>query len=392
MSLLSSTDPADLANAARCFSSCVPVGLQNSLRTYLLTQVATISTPPCVTPTAPTIRIVLIISDTILQVRWNQVGNSGSLITGYIVYWGTVSGVYTNNSGVLPAFPRAYNITGLNAGTTYFMVVQAVTDISGCVSANSNEGSATTSGTPPNNLLANLVHYWKFDALNAHPNPGIDDSVGTLNTDSTNAGADLSVNNGGIISKCIACNAVGTVNQLLGASPTPADIKALAAGDGSVTMSLWFWLDLAGAQTAGFPMTMSCWGAAAGEQYYLMFVNNGNSVPSWRMDNNAGASIDLTWGAAISRQAWHLAVMGYDGTAGKSFLSIDNGALIYSAAFTPRGTSNNGNLGFFNALTVNNEWAGRNDECGIWNPRALTQGNINSLWNGGAGLPLASFT
>jgi len=243
---------------------------------------------------------------------------------------------------------------------------------------------------PANGLLNGLVHYYQFEALNG--SNGVNDVVGTAHTTGTNGGADMSVNAGGILNNCIACSAAGTVNMLETVGNSPGDTKALFAGDGSVTLALWIWLDLAGAQTAGFPMTMSVWDSAAGQQYYILFVNNGNSIPTWRMQNNLSASVDLTWGAAITRQAWHLAVMGYDGTAGKSFLSIDNGALIYSGAFTPRGNSNNGSFGFFNALTVNNEWGGRNDECGVWNPRALTQGNINSLWNGGAGLPLSSFT
>lgn len=41
---LSSTDPSTLANAARCFSSCIPIGDQLAVQTYLLALTAGIDT------------------------------------------------------------------------------------------------------------------------------------------------------------------------------------------------------------------------------------------------------------------------------------------------------------------------------------------------------------
>jgi len=146
--------PAAIMAAAKCFLTCVPPELHEAFNASLITQAAGRSTPPCVTPSSP---ISVQVSSarvadptTQLSVRWLQSTNSGTLITGYTVFWGTTSGgPYTNNSGVLAAGTKLYTITGLTAGTTYFVVVQADTAISGCVSANSAETSGTTSGSAP---------------------------------------------------------------------------------------------------------------------------------------------------------------------------------------------------------------------------------------------------
>lgn len=148
------TTPAAIMQGAKCYLSCVPPELHEALQTSLFAQVTSRSTPPCVTPSAPssvqatTARVAD--PTTQLLVRWLQPANSGTLVTGYTVFWGTTAGgPYTNNSGNLPAGPKQYTITGLTSGTTYFIVVRANTSISGCVSANSAETTATTSGSAP---------------------------------------------------------------------------------------------------------------------------------------------------------------------------------------------------------------------------------------------------
>lgn len=386
-----SCNPSDIVKAAKCFT-CIPKSMRPAVKSSLLCQVLNIATPPCVTPNAPNFSSLArdpSVPDK-LQASWKQFANNGTLIVGYIVKWGTVSGVYTNSSGILPLAPKTYTITGLTGGTTYFVVIVAVGAVAGCNSANSNERSNTTGGNPPNNLLTGLVHYFKFDAQNAQF--GVDDFVGTMNTFATNVGADMSLNAGGIINNCISCTGTGTVNQIEFNSPTPLDIKALFAGNGSITIAVWGWLDTAVSQTAGFPILASVFGPAGGDKFWYLSVNNGTNTIRWIMINSVGAQIELDWTAPLSsRQAWHLFVVGYDGALGKMFISVDNGTLAYGGAFTPAVNTNNGFFGFFNGNSANNEWRGRADESGIWNPRALSQSDINTLWNGGAGLPLSSF-
>lgn len=148
------TTASAIMQAAGCFLACVPAELHAALSTSLFTQVAGRSTPPCVTPSAPssvqatTARVAD--PTTQLLVRWLQPANSGTLVTGYTVFWGTTAGgPYTNNSGLIAGGTKQYTITGLTAGTTYYIVVQADTSISGCVSSNSAETNATTSGSSP---------------------------------------------------------------------------------------------------------------------------------------------------------------------------------------------------------------------------------------------------
>src|SRR5881394_68823 len=148
---LTTTDPAELANLSRCFSSCVPIGLHMPLRTLQLNNVAVIVTNPvCDPPTAPLIARVVATSNNSIRVVWKKSAhNTGGFVTGWIVSWGTTSGgPYPNSSGVLPLVPGIYDATGLTAGTTYYFTVTALTSLSGCTSV-SLEGSGTTSGAVP---------------------------------------------------------------------------------------------------------------------------------------------------------------------------------------------------------------------------------------------------
>lgn len=140
-------DPAALVAAARC-DWCIPKSARKWTALYLLCNVTSKATPPCVTPDAPINSSgSKQITNTTIRVSWNQISNSGSLITSYTVKWGTASGVYTN-SATVAVVPKVYTITGLSSGTQYFWAVQA-NSFSGCSSVNSNEGTGTTTGAAP---------------------------------------------------------------------------------------------------------------------------------------------------------------------------------------------------------------------------------------------------
>jgi len=44
--MATSCDPSSLANAARCFDSCIPEGAQRSVKTYLLCQFSNVAVGP----------------------------------------------------------------------------------------------------------------------------------------------------------------------------------------------------------------------------------------------------------------------------------------------------------------------------------------------------------
>lgn len=146
MATIPSTDPSDIANAARCFS-CNVTGINElALRTYLLTQTADRSTPPCVTPTTPNAPTVFQALDNILKISWTQPANTGSLIMSYTVSYGTTSGgPYTNT---ITVHVKQAVLNGLSAGTTYYFIVTS-NSFAGCSSAASAQGSGTTTGSPP---------------------------------------------------------------------------------------------------------------------------------------------------------------------------------------------------------------------------------------------------
>ncbi len=384
MSLLPSSDPADLANAARCFSSCVPIGLQNYLRTFLIKEIATIATPPCVTPTAPTPRRTETISDTIIRVIWNQTGNPGTLITGYIVYWGTTAGgPYPFNSGVLPAFPRNYNITGLTPGTAYFGVVVAVTGIAGCVSANSVEFSASTSG---NTLKTNLVHFYQFQEA---ATPFVDVGSNPLNLSYTNLGNDFSRVAGHVQPFAAHYNGAGSNNSITSIIAVGFDFTGDGTGNLSMSYSCWFnWNSV---QVNPFPDPIfSIVGAAANVQAFILRRTAANTI-QWTVVGFNGVGSASVTNAAVADDSWHLFVGGFDFANGRIFMSIDNGA-FQTAALANMNSFNSQPFQCFNwNAGTNVESVGSLEQLGIWNGRVLGTVEAGQLWNGGAGIPFSSF-
>lgn len=388
MSLLSSTDPSDLANAARCFASCIPPGEQIIVRTHLINNVTIRAQPPCSTPTAPTIRRTQTINDTIIQVLWNQTHNSGTIITGYIVSYGTIpGGPYPLSSGVLPAFPRSYNATGLTPGTTYYFVVQAVTEISGCVSANSNEGSATTTGTPPNTLLTNLVHYYQLQENGA---PFVDVGSNPVNLSYTNAGQDYSrvaghtgANFAAHYSGVNANNSISTVIN--------AGFDFTGDSTGNTSMSYCCWFNWSAAQTNGPPQPMfSMIGAAVNVQAFVLRRTAANTL-QWTCIGFNGVGAASVTNAAVADGSWHLAVCGFDFGLGVIWLSVDGGAK-QTAALATFNSFNSQPFQCFNwNAGTNVESVGSLSDVGIWNNRVLSAADIAFLWNGGAGLPFSQF-
>jgi hypothetical protein len=79
-----------------------------------------------------------------VTVAWNA--NTETDLAGYKVYVGTAPGAYGNPTII--GAQTTYTITGLAAGTTYYIAVTAY-NTSGLESGFSNEVSTTTPGTPP---------------------------------------------------------------------------------------------------------------------------------------------------------------------------------------------------------------------------------------------------
>ncbi len=79
-----------------------------------------------------------------LTLAWDR--NNEADIGGYVLYWGTQSGVYTSNSNVGNVTEK--QVTGLADGTIYYFAVKAYNS-AGLMSGYSNEVSGQTSGGAP---------------------------------------------------------------------------------------------------------------------------------------------------------------------------------------------------------------------------------------------------
>lgn len=366
---LVSTDPSDLANAATCWSSCVPIGLHMSLKTKQLNDTAIIVTNPvCSTPAAPSISQAKTTSDNSVQIIWKaNPHNTGSFVTGWIVSWGTTpGGPYPNNSGVLPLVPRIFVVTGLNSGTTYYFIVTAVTSISGCTS-NSPQASATTTGSAPSNgLLTNLVSHWALES-----NAGTDDK--DANTLSETGG--VSHPAGGIIGNYCRVNGVGVGTYLLNCPPN------LQAGPGvSFTFQIWVqWF------ADSVPVAANAFASAT--QVWLLAIGAASDI-GWTCWDSVGAAHSFATGFTIPHAGWHQFVVGYDAVNKLQFAQMDNAARVTNAMPSDTRASN----GIF-VLGAGGSAVPDNigiDEAAYWTG-VLTTAQVTALWNGGAGLPFASY-
>ena len=79
-----------------------------------------------------------------LTLAWNP--NAEPDLGGYVLYWGTQSGVYTSNSNVANVTTK--QVTGLADGTVYYFAVKAY-NTAGLMSGYSSEVSGQTSGGAP---------------------------------------------------------------------------------------------------------------------------------------------------------------------------------------------------------------------------------------------------
>jgi len=340
--------------------------------------------PPCVTPSAPLNSAgSKQITNTTILVTWNQIPNPGSLVTSYTVKWGTVTGVYTN-SVTVPAIPKVYRITGLTAGTQYFWIVIA-NSFTGCSSANSNEGTGTTTGGAlGNGLLTGLVSYWKIG--------GTPDSVdanaftahgGALAPDGTEPANLIADSNGLVFSGDSTANLTAT------------DAANLRGGAGvSLSFSLWFKATL---PSDALATVFSKWGSANANDTFLLIFVSPNCVDLQlairNLANSAGPVVDFGNPAVGS---WHHFAGGYDDTNQVAWGQLDGAARLTTACVGVQGEAHS-------QLVVKN-WAAFTQDgggtagmggavvgIGFWR-RVLSTTDVATLYGAGAGLAFGNFT
>lgn len=147
-----SCNPSDVANAAICFEQCIPDN--NAVRSLLLSQFVPCTptgggTTPiigCNSPAAPNNLAASNVTSSGFTVTWSQ--PAGANVSQYQIIW-SQSQLFTpakrSGSAMVSGSTLTFNITGLQAGTTYFVEVIALNGL--CPSQPSAILSQTTSGS-----------------------------------------------------------------------------------------------------------------------------------------------------------------------------------------------------------------------------------------------------
>jgi len=247
-------------------------------------------------------------------------------------------------------------VTGLPASTSYAVSVYAV-DTSYNRSLISNIVNTATTNVANQVDRTGLVSYYKFDETSGTI---ANDSFGSDNL--TNSG--IAINNTGLIGK--SYKSTGTNQRLETSTATPI----------TTTFSVNIWIK----RTASCPDYTGVFeyvGYATGKGFGIWMISN---QISWIINSNYSHNIAAT---AIALNTWTMVTFTYDGANCKVYL---NSVLKQTTANTTNPVSTTIKRLFYNA---NNsaEFNGELDECAIYN-LALTQTQINNLYNSGIGITL----
>lgn len=236
-------------------------------------------------------------------------------------------------------------------------------------------------GAPELTLRDGLISYWKMDE--GATGTALDAFGGNPLTD---VNGNISFTLGGIINACRGnYSTAGGTSCLRHANSADFQIGSGA----SFTFTAWTYrTSLSGGSF------ISKWDGGTHNEYILLLVDRGGGVSSFQLDaiNLAGAQkvIDSITGATVA--SWWFVAFGYDDANQQIFL-VDggDGAHIHArqtascvGVKSDTAVFEIGNAGFVSP------YFGFSDEVGFWK-RALSDAEIDRVYNAGAGLPLASF-
>lgn len=364
--------------AANGYFFLQPLDLKRAVL-YLLRQ----SEQTICTPATPTNLASSGLTTSGATVSWTETDISTCPATGFIVFWGTSSGVYGNQSALLPAGTTSYDLSGLTDNTTYYWTVIAY---HGSTPSSTPTEQSFTTASASNGLLNGLISYWKFDLTS-----------GSTAVDSVGAN-DLSLHDGAT-SGVVA----GILNAGLSVGSGASYAEHVSSSDfamgAGVSWSYSFWIyssDYTGAGTGSNVHYLGKGDDQNNNDEYLVLVSAFSS-PQYKLlfycwdTNGTSKNIQLTSGPPAN--GWHHVVIGFDASTNTQFGYFDGVAL------TPNVMTSNGIRALSAAFRLG-EWTGLADpadpdqaldECGLWH-RVLTQADVTNLYNGGAALPLSSFT
>lgn len=118
--------------------------------------------------------------------------------------------------------------------------------------------------------------------------------------------------------------------------------------------------------------------------YYIRYTNPGGSQT--KLDFYLrGTGGNFTYDTTLGTTNWHMLSMIWNGTNIHGFLDATEVGTVAATGNEVDGTASQSAIGA--SLPTENRWfsSASVDELGFWDNRVLTQGDIDSLYNGGAG-------
>lgn len=216
-------------------------------------------------------------------------------------------------------------------------------------------------------LTDNIVAYYKFDADNSNDSVGSNNGTDTSMSYSSTAGK---INDGASFN--------GTSSRI----DVPSGIYNLFTGTSSWTVNFWinFQETTSSYKRAGFISSSTLikgtyWGRASSGDSWTVFASRNNGAGDQQVNGTTNMSGTGTW---------RMLTIRYDGTNLKVAVNGTNeGSVASNNTMTAPTTG---------ALGAGDDGAGGyiylqcyQDEVGYWS-RALTDGELTTLYNGGAGL------
>lgn len=163
---------------------------------------------------------------------------------------------------------------------------------------------------------------------------------------------------------------------------------------GNVDWSIAFWVFAT--SLANSPMLVTK--ITGGAYEYAVYPEPTGQLGYYVWNGATTVAINCVTGAGvITTGAWKHVIAWYDSVAGTGSVSVDNAAPVTAGKTTNPGTSSaNFRLASWQ-LAAGNRLAGRIGPVAMWKSAAggggvLTAAQRTALYNGGAGLPYASFT
>lgn len=211
-------------------------------------------------------------------------------------------------------------------------------------------------------LLVGLMGYWQLDETSGTT---ANDELGTNNL--TISGA--TVNVAGKLGRC--CTFVGSESDYIG------NVDAM---DPTAAISVSCWIKSSTTTNYESPVGNYHWD---GNGWDLIRIETAGTL-EWSIRNSVTTSNVVEGSHNVADGTWHHVVGTYDGSNIRLYVngSQDGSTVAHSAAI--RYTASN-RFCIGTRELEDNHWTGQVDEVGVWS-RALTAGEITTLYNGGTGL------